>query len=266
MKRTIALLVAVAFVVTLAGMVFGRTMEEERDAVRSYLKVIDAKIVKYRKAGNTATVKKLQGEKAATLRRWEKLKAEMEGSMIAPPPPPVAPVPPPPSVISPMGGAPTGLLGMGWNTSISAGYIMGKSTMVGRADLVLSDLLGIGSMLGMGEKAVSWRVGLGGASGNDINDKSIKAIPVFFDGILNLPADMMGGIESYVGAGVNYTVYGTDKKTGTYGVQAFVGVQGDMGLGGKSFAEVGYSAIRAGDINKRSAKGISVSVGQQILL
>jgi len=266
MKRLVALLVAVAFVASVASLAFGRTLEEERDAVRAYLKVVDAKIIKYRKAGNTATVKKLQGEKAATLKRWEKLKAQMEAGVT--PPPPMAPVPPPPPPVAGtmVAAAPAGLFGMGLNSCISAGYIMGKSTMVGRGDLILSDVLGIGSMLGMGENAVNWRVGLGGASGNDISDKSIKAIPVFFDGILNLPADMMGGIESYVGAGVNYTVYGTDRKTGTYGVQAFVGVQGDLGLGGKSFAEVGYSAIRCGDPNKRSAKGVSVSVGQQIML
>ena len=145
-------------------------------------------------------------------------------------------------------------------------YLMGKSVMVGRADLVLDDPLGIGSMLGLSAKAVNYRVGLGGATGNDGNDKTMKAIPLFIDGILNLPADMMGGIESYVGGGVNYVLYGTDQKTGTYGIQAFVGAKGDLGLGGKSFAEVGYSIIRCGDANKRSAKGISISVGQSIVL
>jgi len=76
MKKYIALFVAFAFMVTLAGLAFGRTLEEEKQAVRDYLKVIDAKIVKYRKAGNTAKMQLLQGEKQGTLRRWEKLKAE----------------------------------------------------------------------------------------------------------------------------------------------------------------------------------------------
>jgi hypothetical protein len=264
MKRMIALLIAVAFVATVASLAFGRTIDEERDAVRAYLKVIDAKIIKYRKAGNTAKMKILQADKAGTLRRWEKLKAQMEAQA---PAPRVAPVPPPPPrpVVAPAP-APTGLFGMGLNTSVSLGYIAGKSTMVGRADLILGDPLAMGTMLGLSEKAISYRIGLGGASGNDINDNTIKAIPLFVDGILNLPADMMGGLETYVGGGLNYTLYGTDRKVGTYGAEIFVGMQGDIGLGSKSMLEVGYEAVRCGDTNKRSAKGLSIMVGQQIML
>ena len=143
---------------------------------------------------------------------------------------------------------------------------MGKSVVIGRADLILDDPLGLGSLVGLGAKAVNYRVGLGGATGKDGNNNTIGAIPLFIDGIVNLPADMMGGISTYVGGGVNYTLYGTNKASGPYGIQAFAGVSGDVGLGGKSFVEVGYSIIRAGSTTKRSAKGISVSVGQQIML
>jgi hypothetical protein len=185
----------------------------------------------------------------------------------APPPPPMAPVPPPPPpVVTRPAPAPTGMFGMGLNSSVAVGYIMGKSVMVGRADLILDDPMELGAMLGLSARAVNYRIGLGGATGNDYNDKTMKAIPLFVDGILNLPTDMMGGIESYVGAGVNYTLYGTDQKVGTYGAQLFAGVKGDLGLGGKSFAELNYMAIRCGDANKRSGKGIGVSFGQQILL
>lgn len=265
MKKVIALLIAVTFVATVASLAFGRTLEEERDAVRAYLKVVDAKIIKYRNAGNTAKVKVLQAEKAATLKRWAKLQAEMAapaapGSRVAPVPPP-----PPRPVVAPAP-APAGLFGMGLNTCVSAGYIAGKSTMVGRVDLVLDDPLAMGTWLGLSAKAINYRLGVGGANGKDQNDKDIKAIPIFVDGILNLPADWMGGVQTYVGAGANYTVYGTDKKAGTYGGQVFVGLQGDIGLGGNSLLEVGYGAVRAGDPNKRSAKGLSVMVGQQIVL
>ena len=266
MKRTIALLVVLAFVASVASVVFARTLDEERDAVRAYLKVIDAKIIKYRKAGNTAKMKVLQAEKKATLARWEKLKAQMEAAP-APAPELMAPVPPPPPpVITRPAPAPSGMLGMGLNSSAALGYIMGKSTMVGRADLILDDPMELGAMLGLSARAINYRIGLGGATGNDVNDNTIKAIPMFVDGILNLPTDMMGGIESYVGGGLNYVLYGTDQKVGTYGAQLFAGVKGDLGLGGKSFAELNYMAIRCGDTNKRSAKGIGVSFGQQILL
>jgi len=263
MKKSIALLVAVAFVVTLAGMVFGRTLDEERGAVRAYLKVIDAKIIKYRAAGNTAKMKLLQADKAATLKRWAKLQAEMT----VPTAPRVAPVPPPaPRPVVAPAPAPAGMFGMGLNTSVSLGYIAGDSTMVGRVDLMLDDPLAIGTWLGLSAKAVNYRIGLGGANGNALHGLTIKAIPLFVDGILNMPADWMGGLETYVGAGVNYTLYGTDSTTGTYGGQVFAGTQGDIGMGGKSFLELGYQAIRAGDKHKRSARGLSVMFGQQIML
>lgn len=186
----------------------------------------------------------------------------------APPPPPWAPAPPPPPppVARVAPAAPAGLFGMGINTSASGGYVAGKSLLVGRGDLILEDPLGLGPIVGLGAKAVNYRVGLGYGTGKDASDNNMTALPLFIEGILNLPADLMGGIESYIGGGVNYTLYGTDRKTGTYGVQALAGIKGDIGLGGKSFVEVGYSAIRAGSTNKRSAKGIGVAVGQTIVL
>ncbi len=177
-----------------------------------------------------------------------------------PPPPPMAPLPPPPPLpaVARTAPAPKGIFGWKINSSAALGYIMGKSAVVGRADLILD-----GAMLGLSAKAINYRVGLGGATGSDINDNTIKAIPLFFDAILNLPT---GGAESYIGGGLNYTLYGTDKVAGTYGGEIFVGVKGDLGLGGKSFAELNYMAIRCGDTNKRSAKGVGVSFGQEILL
>ena len=84
-----------------------------------------------------------------------------------------------------------------------------------------------------------------------------------------LPADMLGGIDSYVGGGLNYTLYGTGKTSGPYGIQAYVGIMGDLGLGlGKTALEIGYDVVRAGGSTdfKRSAKGITISVCQPIAL
>lgn len=196
-----------------------------------------------------------------------KKKAAPAPAPVAPaPPPPVAPAPPPPPVARVAPAAPAGLFGLGINTCASGGYLMGKSLMVGRGDLILEDPLGLGSIVGLGAKAVNYRVGLGYGTGKDASNNNMTALPLFIEGILNLPADLMGGIESYIGGGVNYTLYGTDRKTGTYGIQALAGVKGDIGLGGKSFVEVGYSVIRAGSTNLRSAKGIGVAVGQTIVL
>jgi hypothetical protein len=238
MKKLIALFVICGLMVGVAGIYSADA------AVKKPVKKVVKKVVK-------KTVKKAVVKKAPV-------------APIAPPPPPVAPVPPPPPpVVVRPAPAPTGMFGWGLNTDVALGYISGKSVVVGRADLILDDPLALGSMLGLSARAINYRIGIGAASGNDINDVSMKAIPVFVDAILNLPADWMGGIESYVGGGLNYTVYGTGQKTGTYGGAVFAGVAGDLGLGGKSFVEVGYSAIRP---DKRSGKGVGISFGQQIML
>jgi len=267
MRKLIALLVVVAFVVTLAGMVFGRTLEEERDAVRAYLKVIDAKIIKYRKAGNTAVVKKLQGEKAATLKRWEKVKAQMGAEGITPPPPPGAPLPPPPPpapvVVRPA--APAGLLGMGINTSLAGSYInTGKGSLSGsigaRGDWLLDDFVGLGSMVGLSADAIKYKAGLGAVYGGG----GMKAIPLYAGGIINLPADMMGGLETYLTGGLNYVVYGNGQTTGKIGGDAAVGMNIDLGLGlGKTGIELGWGAVRSDTV---TSKGIMLSVSQPIVL
>ncbi|MDD5383150.1 MAG: hypothetical protein PHH60_05810 [Candidatus Margulisbacteria bacterium] len=273
MKKLIALVTVFAFVALLAGMVAAqvdtRSPSEKLDAGRAYLKLLDQKIIRLRKAGKTALMKQAQVDKKSTIARMQVWKAEMEAGEAAPPPP-VAPTPPPPpsAVRAAPGG---GLFGWGLNTGISAGYVMGKSVMVARGDLILADPMGIGPMLGLGENAVAWKLGLGGASGKDINDVEKKAIPIFVDGVINIPADVMGGIESYVGGGVNYVVYGSktssDARTGSYGGQIYYGIQGDIGLGGKSFVELGYSIIRSGKVDlPYSMKGVGINFGTQILL
>jgi hypothetical protein len=52
---------------------FSRSLEDEKQAVRSYLKVLDSKIVTYRAQGNLAKVRSLQSEKRETLARWDSL-------------------------------------------------------------------------------------------------------------------------------------------------------------------------------------------------
>lgn len=266
MKKALGILLLVALVASIASVVVARTLEEERDAVRAYLTVVDAKIIKFRKAGNTAKMKVLQAEKAGTLRRWEKLKAQLESAQV--PTPPAAPTtPPPPAAPAKPAAVGGGMFGWGLNTGATLGYSMGKSVITGRADMILADPMGLGSMIGLSADAVNWKVGLGGAMGKDINDKDAKAIPLFVDGILNLPADMLGGIKSYVGAGVNYVLYGSGRVSGSYGGQIYYGIQGDVGLGGQSYVELGYSIIRSGAItNPYSMKGVGINFGTQLML
>lgn len=268
-KKIVALFVIAAFVVTLAGLASGRTLAQERDAVRAYLKVLDAKIIKYRSAGNASKVKQLQKIKAATLRRWAKIRAEMMKKAAPPPPPPprrVAPTPKP--VVKKAAPATKGLFGWDVNTGYSVGYLAGKAGITGRADVILVDGMGLGPMVGLSKDAVAWKIGLGAVSGKDANDNTRTAIPIYVDGILNLPADVMGGVKSYIGAGLNYSVYGSSRVSGSYGGQVYYGIKGDVGLGGDSYAEIGYGIVRSGTGVTRSYsfKGITVNFGTELLL
>jgi len=269
MKRLIALLVVAAFVATVAGMAYGRTLIEERDAVRAYLKVVDAKIIKARKAKQTAKVKVLQSEKKATLARWEKLKSQLEAGVTPPPPPPPVAVPPPPPPVKaapPSAAAPTGLLGMGIQTAVEGGLIAGMAGL--SANVLLADPMGLGAMVGLPANAVMYKLGVGYAQGNDTNSVSWKAVPITLGGVVMLPADMMGGIETFVGGGINYVAYRTGQTSGSIGGDIYVGVAGDLGLGGKTYGEVGYSILRTGASDKGaySSKSVTVQIGQMILL
>ncbi|MBN3032649.1 MAG: hypothetical protein JW873_00960 [Candidatus Saganbacteria bacterium] len=276
MKKALVVITIAAFVATLAGsIVFARTLEEERDAVRAYLKVVDAKIIKYRTAGDKVKMVKLQKEKQGTLARWNKLKAQMAAPATvapAPPPPPVAPVPPPAPVA--VKAAPTGaLFGWGLETAWTGTYLMtGKGKINGglgaKAEVVLDDMFGLGSMVGLTANSVKWKVGLGGHYGVDINGTRIKAIPINLDAMVMLPAEWIGGMATYVGGGLNYTIYGSGQKAGSYGAEVYVGMLTDLGLGlGKTGIELGWAAIRAnGSSPALSAKGLTLSVSQMVTL
>lgn len=266
MKKTVAFLTVLAFVVVLAASVYAEDSRSAADKIASgqeYLKALDTKIIKYRKLGNPAMVTKLQAEKRSTLAKLAAWKAELEAGVPAPVTPPPAPV-----VRAAPAPVSAGMFGWGLNTGYTAGYIAGNSVTLLRADLILGDGLGIGSMLGVGQDAINWKIGLGGALGTSISGRSAKAIPLFIDGIINIPADLLGGVESYLGGGVNYALYGTGRTTGSYGGEIYYGIKGDIGLGGKSYIEVSWSDIRSGSsvTPAYSMKGVGVNVGTQLLL
>lgn len=137
-----------------------------------------------------------------------------------------------------------------------------------RGDIVLDDPLALGTWVGLSANSVKYKVGLGGVYGKDINDADIKAIPVYGDVVVKLPAEWLGGLDTYVSGGANYVVYGSGRKTGSYGVQGAAGVNVDLGLGlGKTGIEVGYAIVRAnGSTPTLSAKGITFAVSQPLVL
>ena len=61
----------------------------------------------------------------------------------------------------------------------------------------------------------------------------------------------------------------TEQLLYSSGIEAYVGIMGDVGLGmGKQALEVGYYILRAGGTGSsaRSAKGITISVCQPLVL
>lgn len=266
MKKSIALFVAFIFALTIIGAVVAqaddRSPAEKLESGRAYLKTLDKKIIKYRKLGNTKMVANLKAQKTSTIARLQAWKAEMEAGVSAPSP--VAPVPPPVTV-KPVAAPSAGLFGWGLNTILSGQYInTGKGQLSGtvglKGDLVLDDFIGAGPMVGLSADTIKYKLGVGGYDGGG----GMKAIPVYAGGIINLPADMLGGVESYLTGGLNYVVYGNGRTSGKIGGDAYFGLKFDLGLGlGATGFELGYSVVRS---NTVTSKGLSFSVSQPIAL
>jgi hypothetical protein len=265
MKKLIALLVVLGFFVGVVSMSQAATVTTttttkkvvtKKKKVAAKKKVVAKKVVK--------KVVKKAVKKAAP--------APAPVAPAPPPPPPVAPVPPPAPVA--VKAAPAGsLFGWGLNTAWTGTYLnTGKGKINGglgaKAEVVLDDMFGLGSMVGLSANSVKWKVGLGGLYGVDINGARIKAIPVNFDGVVMLPSEWIGGLSTYVGGGLNYTVYGSGQTSGSYGAEVYVGMLTDLGMGmGKTGWELGWAAVRAdGSTPELSAKGLTLSVSQMVTL
>jgi hypothetical protein len=254
-----------AFVVAISGVVFAqtdsRTPEEKLSAGRDYLKLLDQKIIRLRKEGKMTLVAKMQADKKSTIARMQQWKAEAETAQAAP----TAPKPVAPSAVpaKPAAAASAGLFGWGINTDLTGLYInTGKGQLSGslglRADWVLDDFVGLGPMVGLSDKAIQYKLGLGYVQGGG----GIKAIPVFADGVINLPADMMGGVKTYLAGGINYVVDGNGQTSGKVGGEISIGLKADLGLGlGETAFELGWAAVRS---NTRSSKGLTLAVSQPI--
>ena len=261
MKKVIALLIVMAFVFAIAAPSFAAV---KKVSLQAQLKTLQAKLAKTKTKAGKATLNK-------QIAALKKQIAAQQVVVAPPPPPPPAPVavppPPPPARVAAPAPAPTGLLGMGINTAIEGGLVAGMLGVSG--NVLLADPMGLGAMVGLPANAVMYKLGVGYAQGNDINSNTWKAIPLTLGGVVNLPADMMGGLQTFVGGGVNYVVYRTGQTGGSLGGDIYVGAAGDLGLGGKTYGQLGYSILRTGDGGSKgsySSKSVTVQIGQTILL
>lgn len=217
---------------------------------------------------DAAVAKKVVKKKVAVKKApAKKIVKPAPAPFVAPPPPMAVPPPPPPPVARPVAPAPTGMLGLGLNTAVDAGLIAGLMGLTG--SVILPDPMGLGPMVGLPANAVMWKLGAGYAQGKDKSSKDFRAPNLLVEGLINLPADMMGGIETYVGGGLNFIV--GRAGGGSYGGEAYVGAKGDLGLGGKTYGQLGLGILRTGSVSpaingRTTGFALGVVVGQTILL
>jgi hypothetical protein len=251
MKKLIVVLVAIGFVLGVIN------MSEAATTVTTTKKaVVTKKVVAKKAVAKKKVVKK--AVKAAP-------KVAPKVAPIAPPPPPVAPIAPTPVAVKAAPSA--GLFGWGLNTAWTGTYLnTGKGKINGclaaSAALVVKDPFMLSGLVGLPADSLKYLVGVGGLYGNSTADGDrIKAIPVFVDGVISLP---VMGMDTFIGGGLNYVVYGSGQKAGNVGGEIYVGMSQDLGLGlGKTSFELGWAAVRA---YQETAKGFTLSVCQPIVL
>lgn len=241
MKKLVILLFAIAFVVCIVNVGSAATSGE----IKAYIQTLEAKLDVATQAGDHKRVAKLNAMIAE-----QKIRLQ------------AAEMPAPVSVAPPVKAAPsTGLFGWGLNTDLAVNYVMDKSILGLRADLLLPDPLGLGGLVGLPKEAVGYKLGLGYFSGNDNKNVAFRGVPIYLDGVIMLP---MG---TYLQGGINYLLDRNGSKSGSIGGQVYLGIAGDIGLGSKSFAQIGYSILRTGDTaTPRSTKGLDIAIGQMITL
>lgn len=256
MKKLISLLMLAVFTAAASGIAFGRTMEEEKIAIRDYLKVIDSKIIKYRKARSASKVKILQEQKRATLGRWEALKKSME----APPQPaPVYQQPyyPPqyPVYVPPAASAYVPPQKLGIIACASAGLNAGLKGVNGHIDYEIPSILPNAS-LRIGGNYIQ---GTNPSGGDDIKAVSFKAGAIY--GINEYVKSLAGlPLDWYVGGNVIIPVKVNKSRSGKWGGEAFVGSIYKMQDIGSIFGEIGYSVLKYSD-NQPALKGLLLNAG-----
>jgi len=256
MKKAIGIFLALTFVAVLAAGSFARTLEEEKQAVRDYLKVIDAKINRFRAQGNTAKVRQMQAEKQGTLRRWEALKAKMEAEgaetpWVPPTPAPVAPAP------APTPARKAASADMGLSVGAKVGLTAGLFAVTGDLDYSLASIL-------PGAKA---RLSVDYVTGNNPNetatiDNPMKAVDVKIGGTYAL--DMLKTaalpIDWYAGAAYILPVKVNAGRTGKWGAEAYLGGKYNVPDFGTVYGELGYAGLKYAE-GVAALKGVNAAVG-----
>ena len=254
MKKTITILLAIAFAVSIATVSFGRTMQEEMQAVRDYLNVVDAKLATAKKAKNKKRVDLLHAEKSATLARWYKLKATMTTPVPTPAPTPVIVNPTPVVIINPPAQA-----GRGVGIYVNGGLDAGLIGFAGNLDYDLSGIVAQG---------LSARVGLNYVSGTNPNgNDAMKAVSAKLGAVYYITPylpNMGVPLTWYAGGAYLLPVKVNAGRTGKWGMEAYLGANYVVPEMGTVNFELGYSGLKYAD-SQPALKGLDLKIGYGIL-
>jgi hypothetical protein len=254
MKKFVICLIAFVFVTAIATVSFGRTMQEEAQAVRNYLDTVDAKLVKAKKANQSAKINLLHAQKNAALARWNKLQKSMEVAPAAPapvtPPPIIVTVPPTPEVIR---------SGRGIAAYVDAGLIAGLTGYSANVGFDLGEQPDTGLKIRVGADYIS--------GNNPSNNDPMKAVNAKIGAVYYLTPYLPSiglPITWYVGADGLYPAKVDRGRTGQWGVQAYGGADYDIPQLGIVNFELGYAAVKY-SVDQPALKGIILKIGYGII-
>lgn len=250
MKKLLTVFVFALFVGSMAMAVapdIASADQAEISKVKAYISLLESKWAKAPKAKQATIASMLKGAKA----RLAKLEAEAAIEAMQAPAAPRYVAPAPSSYTTPKPAMAKGT--PDWAIEGNVGAVAGIFGVNGALRYNIPT-----SWFGMSGWAV--RGGSGFASGT-VSGANRRAVSLFGDVLVAVPAEWTGGIDSYVGGGLNFPVR-TGGTTGQIGGQAFVGIQTSdpMGMGGKLYLEVGYGVLR-GATGSFSAKSANALVG-----
>src|SRR3989339_754902 len=255
MKKFVICLFAFTFVVAAAGMTFGRTMEEEKQAVRDDLNGVGAKRPTAKQANNKARIKLLHEEKAATLARWYKLKDEMENAVPVVPSPTSIIVNPTPVIIV----NPTPEAGRGVGLYINGGLDAGLVGFSGNFDYDLSGIV---------TRGLSARIGVNYVYGTNPNgNDEVKAVSAKLGAVYYITPflpDMGLPLTWYVGGAYLLPVKVNEGRTGRWGVEAYLGLNYNVPEMGIVNVEIGYTGLKYA-VDQPALKGMDLKLGYGII-
>ncbi|MFA5840042.1 MAG: hypothetical protein WC890_05230 [Candidatus Margulisiibacteriota bacterium] len=256
MKKVIICLFVFAFVSTITGAAFCRTIAEERQAVRDYLNVVDAKLATAKQANNKARVDLLHVEKTATLARWNKLRAEME----VVPPVVIVPAPTPETVYV---NVPNTLeAGRGVAIYLNGGLDAGLTGFSGNLDYDLSGLPARGLKLRIGANYIQ---GTNPVGGDEMKAACAKLGFVYY--ITPYMPDLTLPLSWYIGSAYLYPVKvnnGRSGLAGQWGLEAYLGINLNIRELGIINLEVGYGALKYAS-DQSALRGMDLKLGYGIV-